>query len=61
MCEHLLVSKQSARYMKVYLALLSGDTNRIDEDFKNQQANTCDACKNAVQSSKDFWTNALVR
>ncbi|CAF1319414.1 unnamed protein product [Adineta ricciae] len=59
MCEHLLVSKQSARYMKVYIALLTGDANHIGEDFKNQQTSTCDACKNAVQSSKDFWTNAL--
>jgi hypothetical protein len=23
--------------------------------------NVCDSCKNAVQSSKDFWENAIVR
>ena len=38
----------------------------VDDDLRAHLAtkptvDICTACKNAVQSSKDFWTNSLVR
>ena len=48
------------------MALLKNDKKLIDDDLREQmtiksQADICNSCKNAVQSSKDFWNNALVR
>jgi len=60
-CEHLLTSRQSDRYLNVYMAILKNNSTFIDEDLQKLNSNTCDACKNSVQSSKDFWINALVR
>jgi hypothetical protein len=65
-CEHLLNSVNSHRYAHVYLALLKNNPKLIDDDLREQMqtkvnTNVCDSCKNAVQSSKDFWKNALVR
>jgi len=66
MCEHLMASPQAQRYGYVYMALLTNNPKLVDDDLREQMAtkanvNVCDACKNAVQSSKDFWSNALVR
>ncbi len=66
MCEHLMASPQAHRYGYVYMALLTNNPKLVDDDLREQMAtkanaNVCDACKNAVQSAKDFWSNALVR
>jgi hypothetical protein len=66
MCEHLMSSVQGQRYTYVYLALLKNNPKLIDDDLREQMAtkvntDVCDSCKNAVQTSKDFWGNALVR
>jgi regulatory protein YycI of two-component signal transduction system YycFG len=66
MCEHLMISVNSRRYAYVYLALLKNNPKLMDDDLREQMetkinTNVCDSCKNAVQSSKDFWNNALVR
>ena len=66
MCEHLMASPQAHRYGYVYMALLTNNPKLIDDDLREQMAtkvntDVCDSCKNAVQSSKDFWSNALVR
>jgi hypothetical protein len=66
MCEHLMVSPSSGRYAYVYMSLLKNNPKLIDDDLREQMASkintdVCDGCKNAVQSSKDFWINALVR
>jgi hypothetical protein len=66
MCEHLMASPQGHRYGYVYLALLKNNRKIIDDDLREQMQtkvniDVCDSCKNAVQSSKDFWKNALVR
>lgn len=66
MCEHLMISVHSHRYAHVYLALLTNNPKLIEDDLREQvqtKVNTdvCESCKNAVQSSKDFWKNALVR
>ena len=65
MCEHLMISVESRRYAKVYLAVLTENPKLIDDDLREQMqtkvnADVCTSCKNAVQSSKDFWKNALV-
>ena len=66
MCEHLMASPLSQRYTNVYLALLKNNPKLVDDDLRAHLAtkptvDICTACKNAVQSSKDFWTNSLVR
>jgi len=66
MCEHLISSIQGHRYAYVYSALLKNNPKLIDDDLREQMstnvnADVCDSCKNAVQTSKDFWGNALVR
>jgi hypothetical protein len=66
MCDHLMASPQGQRYAYVYMALLKNDRKLIDDDLREQMStkvntDVCDTCKNAVQSSKDFWNNALVR
>ena len=66
MCEHLMASPQGHRYNYVYMALLTKNVKYVDDDLREQmqtKVNTdiCDSCKNAVQSSKDFWKNSLVR
>jgi hypothetical protein len=66
MCDHLMSSVQGPRYAYVYSALLKNNPKLIDDDLREQMAtkvnsDVCDSCKNAVQSSKDFWTKALVR
>jgi hypothetical protein len=65
-CEHLMISEKSQRYEYLYSALLKNNPKLIDDDLREQMAtnvnsDVCDSCKNAVQSSKDFWGNALVR
>ncbi len=65
-CQHLMNSVNSPRYAHVYLTLLKNDRKLIDDDLREQvqtKVNTdvCTSCKNAVQSSKDFWKNSLVR
>jgi hypothetical protein len=60
-CEHVMTSTQNTRYMNVYMALLKNDPTFIDNDLREQSTDTCDGCKNAIQSSKDFWINSLVR
>jgi len=60
-CEHVITSIQNTRYFNVYMALLKNDQTLIDNDFREQITDTCDGCKNAIQSSKDFWINSLVR
>ena len=52
--------------MVVVVALLKNDPKLIDDDLREQRtskvnADVCDGCKNAVQSTKIFWNNALVR
>ena len=59
-CQHLTTFKDNARYHQIYLTFLKNQMSLIDEDFRAQITNTCDGCKKAVQTSKDFWTNALV-
>lgn len=59
-CQHLTTFKDNARYYNVYLAFVKNQTERIDQDFRAQSTNTCDGCKQAVQTAKDFWTNTLV-
>ena len=59
-CDHLITSSESTQYAKVYLALLKNNSTIIDKDFRNEDLDTCDSCKNAVQTSKDFWLNSLV-
>ena len=66
MCEHLLASSQSRRYANLYMALLKNTSKFIDDDLREQMTtkvnvDVCHSCKNAVQSSKDFMNNALVR
>ncbi|CAF3652448.1 unnamed protein product [Adineta steineri] len=58
-CTHLLTSKQSARYGNIYMAFVKNNLTIIDEDLRAQNTDSCDTCKNAVQSSKDFWLNTL--
>ena len=65
MCEDLLISVDNRRYAKIYLALLTNNLKLVDDDIREQlqttvNADICNSCKNAVQSSKDFWKNALV-
>ena len=65
-CEHLMISEQSQRYEYLYSALLKNNPKLIDDDLREQMAtnsnsDVCESCKNAVQTSKDFWGNALVR
>jgi hypothetical protein len=43
------------------MALLTNNPKLIDEDLHEQTTDTCDGCKNAVQSSKDVWVHTLVR
>lgn len=59
-CEQIVTSKDNIRYFNVYMALLQKNTSLIDNDLREQSTDTCDGCKNAVQSSKDFWINSLV-
>jgi hypothetical protein len=59
-CKH-MISIQNTRYMNVYMALLKNNSTLIDNDLHEQSTDTCDGCKNAVKSSKDFWINSLVR
>jgi hypothetical protein len=66
MCEHLLSSPQGHRYVYVYMAILKNNPKLMDDDLREQMetkvnTNVCDSCKNAVQSSKDFWNKASVR
>ena len=66
MCDQLMASPLSQRYANVYLALLKNNPKLVDDDLRAHLAtkptvDICTACKNAVQSSKDFWTNSLVR
>ena len=65
-CEHLLTSVDSHRYVRVYLALLKNDRKLIDDDLREKvqtklNADVCNSCKSAVESSIDFWKNTLVR
>ncbi len=65
-CEHLINSVDSHRYVHVYLALLKNDRKLIDDDLRENiqtklNADVCESCKNAVESSIDFWKNTLVR
>jgi nicotinamide riboside kinase len=67
-CVHLAASIDSRRYAKLYMAVLDNDTKWIDNDLRKQvqsaqagtNVNICDACKNVIQSSKDFFLQALV-
>ena len=59
-CQQLTTFKDNARYHDVYLAFVKNQSERIDNDFRAQSTNTCDGCKKAVQTTKDFWINALV-
>jgi len=66
MCEHLMASPEGHRYAPIYMAILKNNPKLIDDDLREQMQtkaniNVCDSCKNAVQSSKDFWENAIVR
>jgi hypothetical protein len=66
MCEHLMISVKSRQYAYVYTALLTNNPKLIHDDIREQLAtkvktDVCDLCKNAVQSAKDFSSNALVR
>ena len=66
MCTHILTSAETHRYSHVYRAVMKDDTKFIDDDLREQLQTKpgdaiCDACKNAVQSGKDFWINNLVR
>lgn len=66
LCEHLLASPQGQRYAHIYMAVLKNNPKLIDDDLRDQlatnvNADVCDSCKSAVQSSKDFFNNALVR
>ncbi|UJR26420.1 hypothetical protein I4U23_007752 [Adineta vaga] len=63
-CEHLMTSVDSRRYAYVYLSLLTNNPTLIDEDLREHlstkvNADVCQSCKNAVQSTKDFWANSL--
>jgi hypothetical protein len=59
-CEHLISSLENIRYKHVYMAFLENNTSLIDQDFREQSTDTCDGCKNAVESGKTFWINSLV-
>ncbi|CAF1099474.1 unnamed protein product [Adineta steineri] len=64
MCDHLMSSPQAHRYASVYMALLKNNPKLIDDDLREQMstdvhADVCQSCKDAVQSSKDFWGNNL--
>ncbi len=59
-CEHLIGSTTNIRYKNIYMALLKNNPSLIDQNLRPLNANTCDACKNAVQSGKNFSLNALV-
>lgn len=59
-CQHLTTFKNNARYHQIYLAFLTNEVSLIDADIRKQTTSTCDGCKQAVQTSKDFSTNALV-
>jgi len=58
-CKH-MISIQNTRYINVYMALLQNNPTLIDNDLHEQSTDTCDGCKNAIQSGKDFWINSLV-
>jgi hypothetical protein len=60
-CEQVFISTETTRYLNVYMALLKNNPAFIDQDFREHSTDTCDGCKNAVQSSKNFSLNALVR
>ncbi|CAF1001411.1 unnamed protein product [Adineta ricciae] len=64
MCEHFIASPQAHRYAYAYMALLTNNPKLIDDDLREQMAtdvhaDVCQSCKNAVQSSKDFWISSL--
>ncbi|CAF1514559.1 unnamed protein product, partial [Adineta steineri] len=64
MCEHIMISANNHRYASVYMALLKNNPKLIDDDLREQMstnvhADVCQSCKDAVQSSKDFWGNNL--
>ncbi|UJR26418.1 hypothetical protein I4U23_007750 [Adineta vaga] len=64
MCEHLIASSNSHRHAYAYMAMLTNNPKLIDDDLREQMstdvhADVCQSCKNAVQSSKDFWINTL--
>lgn len=66
MCEHFIASPQAHRYAYAYMALLTNNPKLIDDDLREQMAtdvhaDVCQSCKDAVQSSKDFWITSLVR
>ncbi|CAF0969540.1 unnamed protein product [Rotaria sordida] len=58
-CEHLMGSTQSTHYINIYMALLKNDPKLIDDVLRKPKTDTCDKCKNATQSSKDFLLNEL--
>ncbi|CAF3915477.1 unnamed protein product [Adineta steineri] len=64
MCEHIMISVNNHRYAYIYMSLLKNNPKLIDDDLREQMstdvhADVCQSCKDAVQSSKDFWGNNL--
>jgi hypothetical protein len=59
-CEHLIISTTNIRYRTIYMAILKNNPSLIDQNLRPTNTDTCDGCKNAVQSGKDFSLNALV-
>ena len=60
-CEHLMVSVKHSRYIKIYMAVLKNDVPSVDHDLHQQQMNTCEQCKNVVQTTKTLWIDDLVK
>jgi hypothetical protein len=67
LCVHLAASIDSRRYAKLYMAVFHNDTkwieNSLREEVQSSQASAnvdlCDTCKNAIQSSTNFYTQSL--
>ncbi|CAF0857235.1 unnamed protein product, partial [Didymodactylos carnosus] len=66
LCKHIIGSVNSMEYEKVYLALLTKNTYYIRQDVDEKLAehkrlniDVCQGCKDVVQATKDFWTQAI--
>jgi hypothetical protein len=68
LCIHLAASIDGRHYAKLYMAVLDNDTKWIDNDLRKQaqsaqagaNADLCGACKNVIQSAKDFFLQNVV-
>jgi len=63
LCVHVAASVDGRRYAKIYMAALDNDTKWIDNSLRKEvqslqagiNVNLCDACKNVIQSSTNFY------